>query len=64
MNLDMLKNLEVPLPAASEQRRLAAELDERLAVIGAMEASLRAEQQAIETLPAALIRRAFEDRAA
>lgn len=64
MNLVMLKNLAVPIPAIDEQRRLAAQLDERLAMIGATDACIRAAQEALDALPAALLRRAFEDLAA
>ena len=54
----------VPIPSLGEQRRIAAELRERLAMIDAMEASIRAEQEAIDALPAALLRRAFDGLAA
>ena len=44
--------------------RIVAELRERLAAIDAMDVSIRAEREAIEALPAALLRRAFQDLAA
>lgn len=59
-----LAGLKVRLPSLQEQRRIAAELREQIAVIDAMEASIQAEREAIEALPAALLRRAFEDLAA
>ena len=59
-----VKAFRVCVPNVSEQRRIAAELSERLAAIDAMDAAIRAEREAIEALPAALLRRAFEDLAA
>lgn len=59
-----VKAFRVCVPASGEQRRIAEELRERLAAIDAVEASVRAERDAIEALPAALLRRAFEDLAA
>jgi type I restriction enzyme S subunit len=64
INLTNLAQVLVPLPDLRQQRRIAAELCERLAVIDAGEASNRAERLAIETLSAALLRRAFEGLAA
>ena len=59
-----VKAFRVCVPPIGEQRRLAIELRERLATVGAIEASIKAEQAAIDALPAALLRRAFEDVAA
>lgn len=56
--------IKLPLPEMDAQRRVAAELRERLAVVDAMEASMRAERAAIEALSGALLRRAFGDLAA
>ena len=56
-----LGKLPVPLPAITEQRRIAAELRERLATIDQMTRALDAQLEAIEALPAALLRRAFEE---
>jgi len=64
MNLEMLKNLEVPIPAVDDQRRLVAILEERLALIGTLDESLRVEQEAIDALPSAWLRRAFGGPAA
>lgn len=60
----LLLNVEIPLPSLQEQLRVTAELRERLATINALETAIRAERDAIEALPAALLRRAFEDLAA
>jgi type I restriction enzyme S subunit len=59
-----VKAFRVCVPTIDEQRRIAAELRERLAAIDAMEVSIRGEQEALEALPAALLRRAFENLAA
>lgn len=59
-----VKAFRVCVPAIDDQRRIVAELSERLAAIDAMGVSIRAEQEAIEALPAALLRRAFQDIAA
>jgi restriction endonuclease S subunit len=56
LNLELLK---VPVPDIDAQRRIAAENRDLLVAIGAIEASLLAEQEAIDALPAALLRRAF-----
>lgn len=59
-----LAGLKVRLPSLQEQRRIATELREELATIDAIGSSIRAEQEAIGALPAALIRRAFDGLAA
>lgn len=56
--------VSLPLPELGEQRHIAAELRRRLTTIDIMNASIQAEHEAIEALPAALLRRAFEDLAA
>ena len=52
--------LQIPVPSLASQQRIAAELRERLATLDAMESAIRAEQEAIEALPSALLRRAFD----
>ena len=59
-----VKSFRVCIPAITEQRRIASELRERLATIDAMESAIRAEREAIDALPAALFRRAFDGLAA
>jgi Restriction endonuclease S subunits len=59
-----LASLKVRLPNVNEQRRIAAILREELASIEVLGSAIRAEQEAIEALPAALLRRAFQDVAA
>lgn len=60
VTLGALVSFDVPIPSIDEQRRIAAELRERLAAIDALEQSIESERDAIEALPAALLRRAFE----
>jgi restriction endonuclease S subunit len=64
LNRSVAAAMQVPMPPSGEQRRIAAELRERLAAIDTIELSIRAQREAIEALPAALLRRAFEDLAA
>lgn len=55
-----LATLTIALPGVAEQRRIGAELRERLATIDAIARSLKAELETIRALSAALLRRAFE----
>ena len=64
MNLQMLKELNIPVPSLEEQKRIVAELDSRLAEIGRIDLGIRVEQEVIDALPAALLRRAFDEVAA
>ena len=60
INLANLSRVCVPMPSLVEQRRISARLRERLATVDLMEAATKAEQQAVDALPAALLRRAFD----
>jgi type I restriction enzyme, S subunit len=51
----------VCIPPIAEQRRIAAELRDRLATIDEMTRAIETQLEAIEALPAALLRRAFEE---
>lgn len=64
LNRSVAGAIPVPLPPVDRQLRVAADLRERLAAVDAIEASIRAEREAIEALPAALLRRAFNGLAA
>lgn len=55
-----LEEFEIPLPPLSEQKRIAAILDERMAAIEKARAAAEEELAAINALPAALLRRAFK----
>lgn len=59
-----LAGLKVRLPSLDQQRRIGGELHEQLATIDAMGASIQAERETIDALPAALLRRTFEGIAA
>jgi restriction endonuclease S subunit len=51
----------LPLPSMDEQRRIAQAMDRQFAALGRMEALRAAQLEAIEALPAALLRWAFEE---
>lgn len=57
----MVKDFHVCVPPIREQRRIAAELRERLASIDAMAKAIEAQREAVDALPAALLRRAFAE---
>lgn len=59
LSQDLLSELETPLPDLPTQRRLAADLTQRLAAAEGVIARCREELAAIEALPAALLRDAF-----
>ena len=56
-----VKDFHVCIPPIAEQRRIAVELRERLATIDAMTRAIEVQREAIDALPAALLRRAFAD---
>ena len=55
----LIEGFEIPLPPLSEQRRIAGILREQMAAVERARAAAEAELEAIEALPAALLRRAF-----
>jgi type I restriction enzyme S subunit len=55
----LVASLEIPLPPLSEQRRIAGTLREQTAAVERARAAAEAELEAVEALPAALLRRAF-----
>ena len=56
-----VKDFHVCIPPIAEQHRIAAELRDRLATIDQMTRAIDAQLEALEALPAALLRRAFEE---
>ena len=54
---------KIPLPPLAEQQRIAARLREQLAVAEAARQAAKAQLAAIEKLPAALLREAFDNGA-
>lgn len=61
LNREIAGQISVSMPPLPEQRRIAAVLRERLAQVDAMATAIDAEHGAIEALPSALLRRAFDD---
>jgi type I restriction enzyme, S subunit len=56
-----VKDFHVCIPPIAEQRRIAADLRERLATIDAMTRAIEVQREAIDALPAALLRRTFAE---
>ena len=56
---EKLLALQIPLPPLAEQQRIAAILREQMAAVEKARAAAQAELDAINALPAALLRRAF-----
>lgn len=56
-----VKDFHVCIPPIATQRRIALELRERLATINQMTAAISEQREAIDALPAAFLRRAFEE---
>ncbi len=54
-----LENIEIPLPPLPEQQRIAAILREQMAAVDKARKAAEEELEAINALPAALLRRAF-----
>ena len=59
LNFRKLAALRIPLPPLSEQKRIAALLKEQMAYVETVRMSAREQLDAINALPAALLRRAF-----
>lgn len=56
---DKLLSLELPLPPLPEQQRIAAALDEKMVAVDRARSATEAQLDAINELPAALLRQAF-----
>ena len=54
-----MKSVSVPVPPLEEQRRIVAEVEERLSRIDALRASIERAQRRSQTLRAAILERAF-----
>lgn len=64
LNRSVAGAVEIPLPPFDQQVQIATELQDRLTIVVGLDTSVRVERQGIDALPAALLRRAFEHRAA
>lgn len=58
-DMDDLLSLQIPLPPLEEQKRIAAILNEQMAAVERARKAIEEELDAINKLPAALLRRAF-----
>jgi type I restriction enzyme S subunit len=61
LNRDQLLAYSAPLPPLEDQRRIAGVLKEQMAAVEKARASAEAELNTINALPAALLRRAFNE---
>jgi len=59
INAQLLGTLDIPLPPLGEQKRIASELDDKIAGVKLAEASIQQELDTIEAMPSALLRKAF-----
>jgi type I restriction enzyme S subunit len=59
LNQEIAASIPLPLPALSEQQHIAAKLNEQTGAVGRTRIALEAKLAAINALPAALLRRAF-----
>ncbi len=62
INLEILKQLPVPLPPLSEQLRIIAEVERRLSVAREAEKAVKANLKRIARLRQAILKRAFEGK--
>jgi type I restriction enzyme, S subunit len=62
INIETLKELPVPLPPLSEQRRIVAEVERRLSIIEETDALITANLKRAERLRQAILKRAFEGK--
>lgn len=62
LSLSKVQSIHVPLPAASEQARIVAEVDRRLSVLAALDVTLDANLARCTRLRQSVLKRAFEGR--
>ena len=63
INMTKLSAFPVPIPPAAEQRRIVAEVDRRLSIVGEVEAEVDANLKRAQALRQAVLARAFGERA-
>jgi type I restriction enzyme S subunit len=61
LGLAHIREFVVPIPPASEQRRIVAEVDRRLSIVREVEAEVDANLQRAQALRQAVLARAFAD---
>jgi len=59
INQAAITDIKVPVIERSEQKRIALELDDKIAGVGLVEQSIQQEMETIAAMPAALLRKAF-----
>lgn len=59
LNLQQIQEILLPLPPMQEQKRIVAVLDEQMNAVAQARAAVEAQLEAINKLPAALLRKAF-----
>ena len=57
-----MENIPIPLPPLAEQHRIVAEVERRLSVIDALEATVEASLARAERLRQSILKRAFEGK--
>jgi type I restriction enzyme S subunit len=62
LNIETLKQVPIPLPPLAEQHRIVAEVDRRLSVLDALDATLDANLARCARLRQSILKRAFEGR--
>lgn len=60
LNIDIVKNVAIPLPPPDKQTQLANYLSEKLAAVEQLKATLQTQLDSINQLPAALLKQAFK----
>ncbi len=62
LNLKIVNNVPIALPPLEEQHRIVQEIESRLSVCDAMEATLQTSLAQAEVLRQSILKRAFEGR--
>ena len=62
ISLGDVSNFYLPIPPLAEQHRIVAEVERRLSVVDALEATIAANLKRAERMRQAILRRAFEGK--
>lgn len=60
LNLEQVRSIEIPIPPLPKQKRIAAELKEKMAEAERLRTTIENQLEAINALPQAILRRAFK----